>query len=102
MASRGIPPPRLPTPPSTLDPDLRVYLTDLTRALEFFIELENNPGEQRATKMTMTNLPTSDTGLEVGALFEIDGRVYISRADTSVLTSVAGTMALGSLTIVTT
>ena len=36
-----------------------------------------NPGELRGTKITLTDLPTSETGLETGALYNDNGSVKI-------------------------
>tara|TARA_R100000426_G_scaffold69136_1_gene48104 strand:+ start:320 stop:484 length:165 start_codon:yes stop_codon:yes gene_type:complete len=52
-------------------------MQDLLRALELFIQQERNPGELRGTKITLTNLPTSATGLETGALFNDNGTVKV-------------------------
>ena len=54
-----------------------MYMQDLLRALEFYIEQERNPGELRGTKVTLTELPTSPTGLETGALWNDSGTVKI-------------------------
>ena len=72
--SNEIPAPRLPEPPG--DYDVR-YLRDLTRALQVFIDQERNPGELRGTKITLTDLPTSSSGLETGALFNDSGTIKI-------------------------
>ena len=74
MSSNQTPPPRLPEPP----PDYtQRYMADLVRALEVFISQERNPGELRGTKITLTDLPTSATGLESGALYNDSGTVKI-------------------------
>ena len=52
-------------------------MEDLIRALETFISQERNPGELRGTKITLTNLPTSTTGLETGALYNDSGTVKV-------------------------
>ena len=52
-------------------------MRDLTRALQTFINQERNPGEIRATRITLTDLPTSSSGLETGALFNDSGTVKI-------------------------
>ena len=49
------------------------YMQDLVRALEIFIEQERNPGELRGTKITLTDLLTSATGLETGAPYNDSG-----------------------------
>ena len=74
MALVGIPPPRLPEPPEQIT---RQYVEDLIRSLEIFIAQERNPGELRATKITLTDLPTSSRGLETGALFNDSGTIKI-------------------------
>jgi len=52
-------------------------MADLLRALEIFISQERTPGEMRGTKLTLTNLPTSATGLETGALYNDSGAVKV-------------------------
>ena len=74
MALVGIQPPRLPEPPEQIT---RQYVEDLVRSLEIFIAQERNPGELRATKITLTDLPTSSSGLETGALFNDSGTIKI-------------------------
>ena len=74
MAQRILPPPRLPDAPKEFS---QMYMQDLLRALEFYIDQVRNPGELRATKITLTELPTSATGLETGALYNDSGTVKI-------------------------
>ena len=74
MSSNQIAPPRLPEAPTEYSPQ---YMSDLLRALELFIAQERTPGEMRGTKITLTNLPTSASGLEVGALYNDSGTVKI-------------------------
>ena len=74
MASTEIAPPRIPEPPAEYSV---VYMQDLARALEAFISQERNPGALRGTKITLTNLPTSATGLESGSLYNDSGTVKI-------------------------
>jgi|TARA_A100001391_G_scaffold153846_1_gene111689 hypothetical protein len=74
MASVNLPPPRLPEPPAQID---RRYMEDLVRTLQTFITQERNPGELRATKITLTDLPTSASGLETGALYNDSGTVKV-------------------------
>ena len=47
-------------------------------ALETFIAQERNPGELRGTKITLTDLPTSATGLEAGALYNDSGTIKVA------------------------
>lgn len=75
MSSNQIAPPRLPEAPQEYT---REYMSDLIRALEIFIAQERNPGELRGTKITLTELPTSATGLETGALWNDSGTVKVA------------------------
>ena len=70
-----IPPPRLPEAPEQYS---RAHMSDIIRALESFMSQERNPGELRGTKITLTNLPTSATGLEAGALYNDSGTVKVA------------------------
>lgn len=74
MSSSQIAPPRLPEAPAEYT---QQHMQDLLRALEVFIEQERNPGELRGTKITLTELPTSSSGLESGALWNDSGTVKI-------------------------
>ena len=74
MSSNQVAPPRLPEPPIGYT---QGYMADLVRSLQVFIEQERNPGEMRGTKLTLTDLPTSATGLETGALYNDSGTVKV-------------------------
>lgn len=74
MAQVNIPAPRLPEAPQEYS---QGYMSDLIRTLEIFIQQERTPGEMRGTKITLTDLPTSATGLESGALYNDSGTVKI-------------------------
>tara|TARA_R100001510_G_scaffold17975_1_gene15346 strand:- start:88 stop:318 length:231 start_codon:yes stop_codon:yes gene_type:complete len=74
MSSNQIAPPRLPEAPTEYSPQ---YMSDLLRALELFIAQERNPGELRGTRITLTELPTNASGLEVGALYNDSGTVKV-------------------------
>jgi len=75
MSSNQIAPPRLPEAPEQYS---KTYMSDIVRALELFISQERNPGELRGTTITLTNLPTSATGLEAGALYNDSGTVKVA------------------------
>ena len=75
MSSNQVAPPRLPEPPPEYT---QQYMADLVRSLEVFIEQERNPGEMRGTKLTLTDLPTSATGLETGTLYNDGGTVKVA------------------------
>ena len=72
--STNQPPPRLPDAPEEYNMH---FMLDLIRAVEVFIQQERNDGELRGTKITLTNLPTSATGLESGALYNDSGTIKI-------------------------
>jgi len=74
MSLKLVPAPRLPEP--TIEYSVS-YMQDLLRALEIFIDQERTPGELRGTKITLTDLPTSASGLESGALWNDSGTVKI-------------------------
>lgn len=75
MSSNQVAPPRLPEPPTEYT---QQYMADLIRSLQTFIEQERNPGEMRGTKLTLTDLPTSATGLETGSLYNDSGTVKVA------------------------
>ena len=74
MSSNQIAPPRLPEAPADYSVQ---YMQDLIRTLELFIAQERNPGELRGTKITLTALPTSASGLEAGSLYNDSGTIKI-------------------------
>jgi hypothetical protein len=96
--------PKLPIPRQEVD--VR-YLTDLVRALESFINQVQNPGPQRGTAQTLTNLQKgNDVGLEAGALYvtnafgtDSEGYVRISLLNVSACQGSAGTGAVGTVTV---
>ena len=75
MSSNQVAPPRLPEPPIEYT---QQYMADLVRSLQGFIEQERNPGEMRGTKLTLTDLPTSATGLETGSLYNDSGTIKVA------------------------
>lgn len=72
--SRELVPPQFSVPPEEYD---RTYFDDMVRSLSQLVIQLNNPGEIRGTKITLTDLPTSASGLETGALFNDNGTVKI-------------------------
>ena len=97
--SRNVAPPFFPVPPNQYD---QRYFSELVRAFALFIEQQRNPGEERATRLTLTDLQTDDSGLEVGALFQHDGFVKITRTNVPHLRGSAGTTSVGTVTVSTT
>ena len=72
--SRQLVPPNFWLPPDEYDPQ---YFSEMVRSLSQLVNQLQNPGELRGTKITLTDLPTSDTGLEVGALFNDNGTIKV-------------------------
>jgi len=97
MSTRQVPAPLFPYPPTEYQ---QQYFADIVRAFGVFVEQERNPGEARATKMTMTALPSDfDVSLETGALFEVDGFVKISKLNAPHPQGNGSTTTLGSVSV---
>ena len=97
MASNVTPFPRLPSPQGEID---SIYMTDLVRALETFISVVQNPGGSRATALTLTSLQSgNDVGLEVGALYVLEGYIKITLANVSACSGILATSSLGAVTV---
>lgn len=97
--SRRLSRPYFPIPPQQYQ---QRYFTEVIRAFSVFLEQVQNPGDVRATELTLTDLQTDDSGLEVGALFEQDGFVKITRTNVPHLRGSAGTTSVGTVTVSTT
>tara|TARA_E500000318_G_C3537588_1_gene203300 strand:- start:242 stop:469 length:228 start_codon:yes stop_codon:yes gene_type:complete len=72
--SRELVPPQFSVPPEQYD---RMYFDDMVRSLSQLVVQINNPGELRGTKITLTDLPTSPSGLELGSLYNDNGTIKI-------------------------
>ena len=92
--SRRLARPFFPVPPQDYD---RSYFTEVIRAFSVFLQQVQNPGDARHTELTLTNIQTHDQGLEVGALFNVDGFVKITQSHNP---HVAGTSATGAVLLV--
>ena len=96
--SRNLILPFFAVPPTQYD---QQYFANLTRSFAIYMEQQQNPGEERATRLTLTDLPTDDSGLETGALFQQDGFVKITLINTPHVRGSAGTGGVGSVTVTT-
>ena len=96
--SRRLARPVFPVPPQDYD---RTYFTEVMRAFSVFLQQVQNPGDARHTEMTLTNLQTHDQGLEVGALFNVDGFVKITRNNVPHPASLSATASIGSVSVTT-
>ena len=77
------------------------YFANLTRSFATYMQQQQNPGEDRATRLTLTDLQTDDSGLETGALFQQDGFVKITLINKPHVRGSAGTGGVGSVTVKT-
>lgn len=84
--------------PSVYD---RTYLDDLSRKLNQITTLILSPGEGRNTTIVLTNLATSDYGLEAGTIFAVDGVLRVSTPNIACLVGLSGTGSVGSVTVTT-
>jgi hypothetical protein len=96
--SRRLARPFFPVPPQDYD---RAYFTEVIRAFSVFLQQVQNPGDARHTEITLTNLQTHDQGLEVGALFNVDGFVKITRNNVPHPASLSATASIGSVSVTT-
>jgi len=77
-------------------------MASVVQSFSVFLEQLNNPGDVRATDLTLTNLPTNDSGLEVGAVFQQDGILKITLSHKPHPAGVAASSAVGTVTVTTT
>ena len=96
--SRNLILPFFAVPPTQYD---QQYFANLTRSFAVYMEQQQNPGEERATRLTLTDLPTDDSGLETGALFQQDGFVKIALINSPHVRGSAGTGTVGTVTVTT-
>ena len=80
----------------------RQYMAQVVRAFSVFVQQVNNPGDAVYSNLRLTNLPTNDQGLQTGALFQHDGFVKITQANSPHVAGVSGTSVLGTVTVVIT
>lgn len=99
MSNRNLIRPFFPDAPAEYN---RRYQQELTRAFSVFLEQFQNPGDARNTTLTLTNLPTTDQGLETGALFQVDGFLKITQAHTPHVVGVDCLVKVGTVQVKTT
>ena len=97
--SRRLVRPYFPIPPAQYQQN---YFTEVIRAFSVFLEQVQNPGDVRATELTLTDLQTDDSGLETGALFQQDGFVKITLINKPHARGSVGTGSVGTVTVSTT
>ena len=99
MSSRRLVRPQFPVPPGMYD---QSYMASVVQSFSVFLEQLNNPSNVRATDITLTDLPTNDSGLEVGAVFQQDGILKITLSHKPHPAGVAASSAVGTVTVTTT
>lgn len=77
------------------------YMAAVVQAFSVFLEQVQNPGDLRATTLTLTDLQTNDQGLEVGALFQVQGVVHITLPDMAYVAGNSSTTSVGQVTVTT-
>lgn len=98
MSSRRLSPPQFPVPPQNYE---QSYMSSLVQSFSAFLRQNINPGDIRATDLTLTDLPTNDSGLEVGAVFQQDGILKITLSHKPHPAGVAASSAVGTVTVST-
>ena len=98
MSSRNLVQPQFPIPPKAYDAS---YMAEIVRAFSVFLQQVNNPGDSRATTLTLTHLQSDDYNLETSALFQHDGYVKITLGNVSNPRGSEGTGTVGSVTVTT-
>lgn len=97
MSSRELVRPFFPIAPREYSQE---HQADIQRQFSLFVRQIQNPGDERATTLNLTNLQSgSDQGLAVGDVYEKEGFLKITLANTPNVASVSGTTALGSVTV---
>ena len=96
--SRNLILPFFAVPPAQYD---QQYFANLTRSFAVYMEQQQNPGEERATRLTLTDLQTDDSGLETGALFQQGGFVKIALINSPHVRGLSGTCGVGTVTVIT-
>jgi len=99
MSSRQLTRVYFPNPPAEYQQNT---IAAIQEAYETLIRQIQNPGDIRATNITLTNLQSgSDQGLEVGAVYEKEGFLKIALANEPNALGVSATGSVGSVTVST-
>jgi len=96
--SRRLTRPFFPVPPPQY---MQNYFTELVRSFSVYLDQMQNPGDLRATELTLTNLQTDDVGLETGALFQQAGFVKVTLNNSPHVRGSTCTGGVGTVTVTT-
>jgi|TARA_R110001592_G_scaffold64079_3_gene196748 hypothetical protein len=96
MSTRKVVRPLFPQAPADYNQN---YAAEVVRAFSVFLEQVQNPGDLRATTLTLTNLQDNNQGLEVGAVFQVNGVLHITLANQPYPAGLSATTAVGQVTV---
>jgi len=75
------------------------YTAEVLRAFSVFLEQVQNPGDIRATTLTLTDLQDNNQGLEVGAVFQVNGVLHINLVNQSFPAGLIATTGVGQVVV---
>jgi|TARA_R100000426_G_scaffold1434_2_gene2555 hypothetical protein len=93
-----------PTSPVFLSPPAQydaAYLAGLATSLNILVGQINNAGLMRGTGLTLTNIPSNDSTLEIGGVFEVNGFLKICKADNPHCAGLGATSSVGTVSVTT-
>ena len=99
MSARKLVRPLFPSAPREYQ---QSYFSSVVQAFAVYLDQAINPGDLRGTQLTLTDLQTNDSGLEVGAIFQQDGILKITLSHKPHPAGVAASSAVGTVTVTTT
>lgn len=99
MATRKVVRPLFPQAPANYNQN---YTAEVVRAFQIFLEQVQNPGDLRATTLTLTNLQDNNQGLETGAVFQVNGILHITLLNQAYPSGLIATGAVGQVTVTVT
>jgi len=94
--TRSVVRPQFPVAPPQYN---STYMAEVVRAFSVFLNQVQNPGDLRATNLVLTDLPSSDSGLEVGAVFNFGGYLKVTASNTPHPAGLSSSGSVGSVTV---
>lgn len=93
---RRLIPPVFSRAPANYD---QLYFNDLVRGLSTLINFIQAVGEGRQTTIVLTNLASTDYGLEPGTIFVVDGVLRIPLPNRPYVAGLSATAGVGSVSV---
>ena len=90
--------PRFENPPQEYT---KRYFDNMVNMLNVLMVALRSPGEGRQSTLVLTNLPETDTNLEPGSIFQVNGVLYVSAPYRAFVSGVSGTGRIGTVTVTT-